>query len=1069
MPPRLDIESVFVIGSGPIVIGQGCEFDYSGTQAVRALKEEGYRVVLVNSNPATIMTDPELADRTYIEPLTVASISKILEEEKPDVLLPTVGGQTALNLAVQLAESGILRQYGVKLIGATCDAIKTAEDRRLFRQAMASINIDLPRSTLVSTLRDAEDASNDLGFPIIARPSFTLGGEGGGIAYNIQELRDIVANGISASPINEVLLEECLVGWKEFELEVMRDHKDNAVVVCSIENIDPMGVHTGDSITVAPAMTLTDREYQRLRDIALAVIRRVGVDTGGSNIQFAVHPETGRTVVIEMNPRVSRSSALASKATGFPIARIAAKLAVGHTLDELPNAITLKTPACFEPTLDYVAVKIPRWDFAKFPRTSDALTSTMRSVGETMALGRTFTEALQKGLRSLEIGRAGLGADGSEEHDIEHLRERLSTPNPDRIFHIRNALLAGWGPAQVHGLTKIAPFFIDQIQMIVDQEAEIEASTGAALSPETLLAAKRRGFSDQQIAILVGSDETTIRSTRIEHSIRAAYKTVDTCGAEFDADTPYHYSTYGEESETTRSKRRSVVVLGGGPNRIGQGIEFDYCCVHAVQTIRQAGYDAIMVNNNPETVSTDFDVSDKLYFEPLTLEDVLEVTSAEDPLGVIVQLGGQTPLNLAQALKAAGVKILGTDPDCIDLAEDRKRFGALLHDLGIPRADDGTATNLEEAERVADRIGYPVLVRPSYVLGGRAMAIVYDRATLDHYISHATRSSPNHPILIDRFLEDAFEVDVDALADGESVVIGGIMQHIEEAGIHSGDSACVLPPARIPSNHLDTIRDYTRRLGLALDVRGLLNIQFAIKDDVVYVIEVNPRASRTVPFVSKATGVPLAKIATRVMLGERLKDLECDAEISPAHICVKEAVLPFKRFPGSDIILGPEMRATGEVMGCSRDFGMAFSKANLAAGTILPLRGAVFVSVNDNDKESIVAIARELSELGFQIVATCGTAARLRQAGLATIDCQKIAEGRPHVVDHLKNGAIDLIINTPLGKAAYEDEVTMRRAALDLDVPTITTLSGAAAAVQAIRSLRANRLDVHCLQDLYDA
>ncbi len=1069
MPRRSDIETVFIIGSGPIVIGQGCEFDYSGTQAVRALKEDGYRVVLVNSNPATIMTDPELADRTYIEPLTVWSISKILEEEKPDVLLPTVGGQTALNLAVQLAESGILRQYGVKLIGASLDAIKTAEDRRLFRQAMSSIEVDLPRSALVSTALNAEQASHEIGFPIIVRPSFTLGGEGGGIAYNIQELSTIASDGLAASPIDEILLEECLLGWKEFELEVMRDHKDNAVVVCSIENLDPMGVHTGDSITIAPAMTLTDREYQQMREVGLAVIRRVGVDTGGSNIQFAVHPETGRMVVIEMNPRVSRSSALASKATGFPIARIAAKLAVGHTLDEIPNAITRETPACFEPTLDYVVVKIPRWDFAKFPRTPDTLTPTMRSVGETMALGRTLPEALQKALRSLEIGCAGLGADHREDVRTDVLKERLSTPNPDRLFHIRHALLAGWGTSQVHALTGIDPFFLDRIQSIVDHEAAIKAFGDQPLSDELLLSAKRMGFSDRQIAYLTGADEGRLRRHRIDLGLRAAYKTIDTCGAEFEAKTPYHYSTWGEETEAARSDRESVIILGGGPNRIGQGIEFDYCCVHAVQTLREEGYEAIMVNNNPETVSTDFDTSDKLYFEPLTLEDVLEIVAVERPLGVIVQLGGQTPLNLARALKAEGVPILGTTPESIDLAEDRERFGALLDELGIPKAEDGAATSLEEAERVAERIGYPVLVRPSYVLGGRAMAIVYDRSSLDRYIEEATSTSPNHPILIDRFLEDAFEIDVDAIADGETVVIGGIMQHIEEAGIHSGDSACVLPTARIPEGHLATVRDYTKRLGLALDVRGLLNIQFAIKDDVVYVIEVNPRASRTVPFVSKATGRPLAKIATRVMLGQKLSAMGIEKEIVPKCISVKEAVLPFKRFPGSDVILGPEMRATGEVMGCARDFGIAFSKANQAAGTMLPLRGAVFVSVHDNDKENILPIAKELAELGFRLFATFGTASALREAGLSPIDCKKIADGRPHVVDHLKNGAIDLIINTPLGKTAHEDEITMRRAALNLDVATITTLSGAAAAVQAIRSLRANRQDVLCLQDLYPA
>ena len=1067
MPRRTDIETIFIIGSGPIVIGQACEFDYSGTQAVQALREEGYRVVLANSNPATIMTDPGLADRTYVEPLTVASVAKILEREKPDVVLPTVGGQTALNLAVQLAESGVLRQYGAKLIGANLDAIRTAEDRRLFRNAMRSMGIDVPRSSLATTVRDAEETARSIGFPIIVRPSFTLGGEGGGISYNIEELLEMAARGIEASPVSEVLLEEYLTGWKEYELELMRDTKDNVVVICSIENVDAMGVHTGDSITVAPALTLTDREYQQMREIGLAVIRRVGVDTGGSNIQFAVHPETGRMVVIEMNPRVSRSSALASKATGFPIARIAAKLAVGYTLDEIPNGITRKTPACFEPTIDYIVTKVPRWDFAKFPNTRDILSPTMRSVGETMAIGRTFTESLQKAFRSLETGLAGLGADGQHSPDQSRLKERLLTPNPERLLYVREALRAGWGVAEVCQLTHIDPFFIERIQHLVETAAHVSGQALPSIDATQLHHIKKHGFSDSQIAHMTGTTEPEVREHRLALDVRPVYKTVDTCGAEFDAQTPYHYSTYEEENEATRSDRRKIIILGGGPNRIGQGIEFDYCCVHAAQAFKEEGFETIMVNNNPETVSTDYDTSDKLYFEPLTLEDVLEIVALEAPEGVVVQFGGQTPLNLALDLQRAGVPILGTSPDSIDLAEDRQRFGALLQRLEIPRAEDGSASSIEEAREVAARIGYPVLVRPSYVLGGRAMAIVYDADSLDRYIRRATEAAPEHPVLIDRFLEDAFEVDVDAVADGEDVVIGGIMQHIEEAGVHSGDSACVLPTYLIGDEHLDTIRDYTRKLGLALEVHGLLNLQFAIKDDVVYVIEVNPRASRTVPFVSKATGRPLARVAARVLAGKSLRAQGVTEEIKPPRICVKEAVLPFKRFPGTDPVLGPEMRSTGEVMGISSDFGMAFAKATQSTGAMLPLRGTAFVSVNDNDKENVLPVIADLTELGFRILATSGTADFARSRGLKVEECRKIAEGRPNAIDHMKNGDIDLIVNTPLGKAAYEDEVAMRRAALVRDIPTVTTLSGAAAAVQGIRSLRSNLQDVHCLQDIH--
>jgi len=1077
MPRRTDIHTILIIGSGPIVIGQACEFDYSGAQACKALREEGYRVVLVNSNPATIMTDPSLADATYIEPLSVDSLERIIAKERPDAILPTVGGQTALNLSIDLHEAGVLARHGVELIGASVEAVRVAEDRQRFKDKMIEIGLQVPRSGTATTLDEALAIVADTGFPAIIRPSFTLGGAGGGIAYNIEEFKAIVAGGLDASPVTQVLIEESVLGWKEFELEVMRDRMDNGVIICSIENIDPMGVHTGDSITVAPAMTLTDREYQRMRDMGLAVLRAVGVETGGSNVQFAVSPEDGRIYVIEMNPRVSRSSALASKATGFPIAKIAAKLAVGYTLDALPNDITRETPASFEPTLDYVVVKIPRWTFEKFPQADDTLTTSMKSVGEVMAIGRTFPEAYQKAWRSLEQGRGGWGADGKETVNPERLRERLITPNPDRHFYIRYALQSGMTVEQIAALTRIDPWFLDQFEQIVNLDGRLRAFDLATCPPELLRQAKRMGFSDAQLAFLLRvrageqrrDAELAVRQRRKELGIRATFHRVDTCAAEFPAFTPYMYASYESEDEAEPSDRKKVIILGSGPNRIGQGIEFDYCCVHAVFGLRALGYETIMINCNPETVSTDYDTADRLYFEPLTLEDVLNVVDVERPDGVLVQFGGQTPLKLARALEAAGVPIWGTPPEAIDLAEDRDRFGALLGRLGIPAPAHGSATSWEQAHAVAQTIGYPVVVRPSYVLGGRAMAIVYDDAALERYMREAVAASPEHPVLIDRFLEDAFEMDVDCVADGETVVIAGIMEQIELAGVHSGDSACVIPTYMVAAEHVETMRQYTVRMARELGVKGLMNVQYAMKDGVVYVLEVNPRASRTIPFVAKATGVPWAQVAVQAAAGAKLADMglppEGAAQPGPQRYHVKEVVLPWARFSGVDTLLGPEMKSTGEAMGSGASFGEAFAKAQLGCGQRLPTAGNAFLSVNDRDKATLIPIARDLAALGFTLLATGGTAAALQAAGLAVTPIYKVNEGRPNAVDYVKNGQIALIVNTPLGKASFFDEVAIRRAAIVYGVPALTTLSGAAAAVEAIRALRDDSWTVQSLQE----
>ena len=1074
MPKRTDLHTILIIGSGPIIIGQACEFDYSGTQAVKALKEEGYRVVLVNSNPATIMTDPELADSTYVEPLTADVLEQIIARERPDALLPTVGGQTGLNLAIALADKGVLERYGVSLIGARPEAIRLAEDRLLFRETMRRIGLEVPESGLASSQDEAREIARALGFPLIIRPSFTLGGTGGGIAYNWEELTEIIRRGLDLSPVHQVLVEQSVLGWKEYELEVMRDLADNVVVICSIENLDPMGVHTGDSITVAPALTLTDREYQRLRDMAASIIRAVGVETGGSNIQFAVHPDTGRVVVIEMNPRVSRSSALASKATGFPIAKIAAKLAVGYTLDELPNDITRETPASFEPTIDYVVVKVPRWNFDKLPNADPTLGTQMKSVGEAMAIGRTFREALQKALRSMEDGRAGFGADASDGRvDPSRLREKLSIPSPERLSYIRYALQSGWSVSAVARLTRIDPWFLAQLEELINLEGRLRAFSLDNVPPRLLREAKRNGFSDSQLARLLrvsgrGSEGSlAVRARRLEAGIRAVYNRVDTCAAEFEAYTPYLYSTYESSCEAAPSARRKVMILGSGPNRIGQGIEFDYCCCHAAFALRKMGIESIMVNCNPETVSTDYDTSDRLYFEPLTLEDVLNIADVERPEGVIVQFGGQTPLKLALDLEAAGVPILGTSPHSIDLAEDRQLFGAVLRELGIPQPEGGVATSFEEARRVALRIGYPVLVRPSYVLGGRAMAIVYDQNGLDLYMREAVDAAPDHPVLIDRFLEDAFEVDVDAVSDGRQTVIAGIMEQIELAGVHSGDSACVIPTYMVKPEHLETMRRYTIALAERLGVKGLMNVQYAIKDDIVYVLEVNPRASRTVPFVSKATGVPWAQVATRAILGQTLADQGILGEVAVTGYFVKEVVLPFVKFPGMDTLLGPEMRSTGEVMGVSPQFGWAYAKAQMGAGGTLPLEGTVFISVNDNDKPTVLPIARDLAGLGFRLLATHGTAAFLRRHGLEVQGIDKVGEGRPNPADLIVNGEIQLVINTPTGKMAFADRGVIRRAAVAYGVPTLTTLSAASAAVQAIRAMRAEPLAVWNLQELH--
>jgi carbamoyl-phosphate synthase large subunit len=1074
MPRRSDLKRVLIIGSGPIVIGQACEFDYSGSQACKALRAEGLEVVLVNSNPATIMTDPELADRTYVEPLTPEVLAAIIERERPDAILPTVGGQTGLNLAVDLAHAGTLEKFGVKLIGASIDAIKVAEDRLLFKDAMREIGLDVPQSGLARSLPEAVELARTLGFPLVIRPSFTLGGVGGGIAYNIEEFRDLAERGLELSPVHQILVEESVIGWKEFELEVMRDVANNFVVICTIENVDPMGVHTGDSITVAPILTLSDKEYQRMRDAARRIIQRVGVETGGSNIQFAVHPETGRMVVIEMNPRVSRSSALASKATGFPIAKIAAKLALGYHLDEIPNDITRLTPASFEPTIDYVVVKIPRWNFEKFPQADRTLTTQMKSVGEVMAIGRTFKEAFMKGVRSLELGRSGLlfAPSQMDEEDDIGLRKRLAIPTDQRLWDLFRAINRGWSIDQLYDITKIDRWFLRQFVEIAAMRGHAAEKGLGGLDTIELRRMKRAGFGDQELALATNATEAAVRERRYADALKPVYKRVDTCAAEFESFTPYLYSSYEASCESNPNGKNKVVILGSGPNRIGQGIEFDYCCCHAAFALREEGLETVMINCNPETVSTDYDTADRLYFQPLTFEDVMAVIETERSAGgdvsCLVQFGGQTPLKLALPLQAAGVKILGTSPDSIDLAEDRKRFAALLSRLNIPQPASGTATSRQEAREAAASIGFPVVVRPSYVLGGRAMAIVYDVVTLDRYMTHAVDASPEHPILVDKFLEDAFEFDVDAVADRTgAVVIGGVMEHIEEAGIHSGDSSCVVPPFICPERHQNTIRDYTRRIARALEVVGLMNVQYAIKDDVVYVLEVNPRASRTVPYLSKAAGISLAKVAAKVMAGRTLAELGLKEDLQVAGVFVKSPVFPFVRFPGVDTILGPEMKSTGEVMGGSSSFGVAFAKAQLSVGQRLPERGTAFVSVNNDDKPNLLPIARDLAELGFRLIATRGTAAYLRAYGLDAGVVYKVNEGRPNIADEIVNRKVDLVVNTPLGRESFFDDRTVRRAAMMHEVPCITTLTGAAAAVSAIRALREHGLGVRALQDYY--
>jgi carbamoyl-phosphate synthase large subunit len=1074
MPKRQDLHKILIIGSGPIVIGQACEFDYSGAQACKALRAEGYEVVLVNSNPATIMTDPELANRTYIEPLTKEYLEEILIKEKPDALLPTVGGQTALNLAVELAEGGILEKHKVEMIGASLRAIKVAEDRLWFKDACRKIGLEVPASALVNNAQDALRLCDQLGFPLVIRPSFTLGGTGGAIAYNKEEFADAIAHALDMSPVHEALVEESVLGWKEYELEVMRDFRDNFVVICTIENFDPMGVHTGDSITVAPAQTLTDKEYQRMRDAAAAIIREVGVETGGSNVQFAINPENGKMVVIEMNPRVSRSSALASKATGFPIAKIAARLAVGMTLDEIPNDITQKTPACFEPTIDYVVVKIPKWQFEKFPGADSTLGTQMKSVGEVMAIGRTFKESLQKAIRSLEPSTPWRAP---AETPDSLLREKLATPRPDRIHWLLTAVERGLPSSEICDLTKIDPWFIHQIEEINQVNRRAASVTVETASKDLLREVKRVGTSDEQLAQIWKTTPAVVRLQRARYGVAPVFKRVDTCSAEFESFTPYMYSTYEEEDETDATPKQKIMILGSGPNRIGQGIEFDYCCCHASFALRADGFETIMVNCNPETVSTDYDTSDRLYFEPLTLEDVLAIVEREKPAGVIVQFGGQTPLNLALELKRNGVSIVGTAPESIDLAEDRRRFGRLLDELRIPQPRNGTALVPEEAARVAGEIGLPVLVRPSYVLGGRAMVIAYDVNTVQEYVAQAALMGPARPVLIDQFLEEATEVDVDALADGTDVVIGGIMEHIEEAGVHSGDSSCVLPPVSLSPKVLDTIRDYTKRLALALKVIGLMNVQYAIQRDTVYVLEVNPRASRTVPFVSKATGVPLAKIGARLMVGRRLADMKLPlvhsngvSEIAVHDFySVKSPVFPFNKFRGVDTILGPEMRSTGEVMGISTSYGQAFAKAQLAAGQKLPSSGTVFISVNDRDKRQLGTIGKELVSLGFKIAATRGTAAALHATGVPCDEVYKVNEGRPNIVDLIKTSKVHLVINTPLGRESFYDEKSIRRAAIRYNIPCITTLSAAHAAVRGIHALIELKREVSCLQDLHSS
>ncbi len=1109
MPKRTDIKKIMIIGAGPIVIGQACEFDYSGVQACKALKEEGYEIVLVNSNPATIMTDPEMAQRTYIEPITPPIVAKIIERERPDALLPTMGGQTALNTAVALAESGVLEKFNVELIGAKLPAIKKAEDRELFKKAMGNIGLDVPKSGFATSREQANEILEKVGFPTILRPAFTLGGTGGGIAYNKEEFTDLISRGLEASPVKQVLIEESVVGWKEFELEVMRDTKDNVVIICSIENLDPMGIHTGDSITVAPAQTLTDKEYQIMRDASLRIIRELGVDTGGSNIQVAITPDNGRMVVIEMNPRVSRSSALASKATGFPIAKFAAKLAVGYTLDEITNDITKATPASFEPAIDYVVVKYPRFAFEKFPQADATLTTQMKSVGEAMSIGRTFKEALQKAFRSLEIDRYGLESrrdrDGDAEQGISDIRQKISVPNWERLWYIADGFRLGMGVEEIFKLSRIDPWFLHQVKQIVDVEKELREQGARILGDLTppldhpLRHAKEYGFSDRRLARLLTTTEDAVRRARFELGILPVFKTVDTCAAEFEAHTPYLYSTYEKpfykiqdskfktqdslnvesgilnsaegraECEANPTKRKKIVILGGGPNRIGQGIEFDYCCVHAAFALKDDGFETIMVNCNPETVSTDYDTSDRLYFEPLTLEDVLHIIHREKPEGVIVQFGGQTPLKLAVPLEREGVHILGTSPDSIDRAEDRKRFKELLDKLGLLQAESGTAISCDEAVDAANRIGYPVMVRPSYVLGGRAMEIVYDEETVRNYMSRAVKASPERPVLVDKYLEDAVEIDVDAISDGKTVVVAGIMEHIEEAGVHSGDSACSLPPFSLSRSIIDEIDRQTRALALELGVVGLMNVQFAVKEGRIYVLEVNPRASRTVPFVSKAIGVPLAKLAARVMAGKTLDELRFTKEVAIKHIAVKEAVFPFAKFPGVDTLLGPEMKSTGEVMGIDTEFGMSFAKSQIAAGNPMPVSGKVFLSVKDKDKAGLLSVAQGLEKMGFALVATRGTADYLSKRGVKVETVNKVTEGRPHIVDQITDMQVDFVINTVHGAQSQKDSYSIRRTTLMKGIPYFTTISAAKAAVRGIAAIKKNHLQVKSIQEYHSS
>ncbi len=1071
MPKRTDIKKILIIGSGPIVIGQACEFDYSGSQACKALMSEGFEVVLINSNPATIMTDPEIASVTYVEPIVPEVLEKIIEKERPDALLPTLGGQTGLNVAIKIADMGVLDKYNVKMIGANYNAIKKAEDRELFKKAMQDIGLDLPKSALAHTMEEARKALKEIGLPVIIRPSFTLGGTGGGIAETEEDFERIAASGLQNSMISEILIEESIIGWKEYELEVMRDTQDNVVIICSIENFDPMGVHTGDSVTVAPAQTLTDKEYQHMRDASLAIIREIGVETGGSNIQFAVNPEDGRMVIIEMNPRVSRSSALASKATGFPIAKIAAKLAIGYTLDEIENDITKETPASFEPSIDYCVVKIPRFTFEKFPDAVDVLGISMKSVGETMAIGRTFKEALQKGLRGLEIGHIGLdNKDKATEIPKEKLEARLKKPNASRIFYVKYALQLGWSVEEIYKVTGMDPWFVYNIHQIVEMENRLkdEIKKTSTLSKEQLREAKEYGFSDRQIADWMGKNEAAIRALRKENGIEPTFKLVDTCAAEFEAYTPYYYSTYEQEDETRKTDNKKIMILGGGPNRIGQGIEFDYCCCHAAFALKEIGYETIMVNSNPETVSTDYDTSDKLYFEPLTFEDVMNIVDKEKPDGIIVQFGGQTPLNLAHALQEAGAPIIGTSVESIDLAEDRDKFSQMVENLMINQTPNGSAYSRDEAFDIAKEIGYPVLVRPSYVLGGRAMRIVYDDQSLEEFIEEAVDVSEEHPILIDKFLEDAVEVDVDAVSDGDDVVIAGIMEHIEAAGVHSGDSACVLPPYTLGPYIIDRIKRDTYALAKELKVKGLLNIQFAVKDGVIYVLEVNPRASRTVPFVSKAKGIPYAKVAAKVMAGVKLKELGITDIKRVDHISIKEAVFPFSRFAGVDLILGPEMKSTGEVMGIDTSFGMAFYKSQEAAGAKLPVSGTVLITVADKDKNMVTDVAKDFKRMNFKIVSTTGTRNHLMEKGIASEEIDKIKEGKYSIVDAIKNREIDLIINTPIGKGSKIDDSYIRKMAMQYEIPYATTIAAARAAAEGIRAYGEQKdISVKSLQDFH--